>query len=138
MSMEEIVNVQFEQPAQTGFVAAIKKGFKGYVVWNARSTRSEFWWWTLFVFIVGIIAAAIEGVIVNPQIWGAGPISAIVNLALFLPGLSVTVRRLHDTDRSGWWIWIGLIPIIGLIVLLVFMLLPSKMAPTRWNNRIPA
>jgi len=138
MSMEEIVNVEFEQPPQTGFVAAIKKGFKGYVVWNARSTRSEYWWWTLFVFIVGIIAAVIEGAIFRPEVFGLGPLSTIANIALFLPGLSVLVRRLHDTDRSGWWVWIFFIPIVGFIVLLVFVLLPSKMGPTRWNNRIPA
>ena len=138
MSMEEMVNVEFEQPPQTGFVAAIKKGFKGYVVWNARSTRSEFWWWVLFVFLAGIVVAFIEAQVFNPDVFGLGPLSVILNLALFLPGISVLVRRLHDTDRSGWWYWIALIPIVGFIVLLVFMLLPSKMGPTRWNNRVAA
>ena len=138
MSMEEMVNIEFEQPPQTGFVAAIKKGFKGYVVWNARSTRSEYWWWTLFVIIVGIVVGALDGALFNPDTFGLGPLSTILNIALFLPGLSLLVRRLHDTDRSGWWVWIALIPIIGFIVLLIFVLLPSKMAPTRWNNRISA
>jgi len=136
--MEEVVDVEFRQPPQTSFVDAIKKGFKGYVVWNARSTRSEYWWWTLFVFIVSILAAAIEGFTISPDNFGLGPISTVVNLVLFLPGLSVFIRRLHDTDRTGWWFWIALVPLVGLIVLLVFMLLPSKMAPTRWNNRVAA
>ncbi len=136
--MEEMVNVEFEQPPQTGYIAAIKKGFKGYVVWNARSTRSEYWWWALFTFIVGIIVGAIEGFTISPDTFGLGPLSAIANLVLLLPSLSLFVRRLHDTDRSGWWFWIILIPIVGFIVLLVFMLLPSKMGPTRWNNRIAA
>jgi len=136
--MEEIVNVEFEQPPQTGYIAAIKKGFKGYVVWNARSTRSEYWWWALFTFIVGIIVGAIEGFTISPDTFGLGPLSAIANLVLLLPSLSLFVRRLHDTDRSGWWFWIIFIPIVGFIVLLVFMLLPSKMGPTRWNNRIAA
>ena len=65
-----------------------------------------------------------------------GPVSVITALALFLPGLSVWIRRLHDTDRTGWWAWIILIPIAGLIVNLIFVLLPSKVGPTRWNNRI--
>lgn len=138
MSMEEIVNVEFEQPPQTGFVAAIKKGFKGYVVWNARSTRSEYWWWTLFVIIVGLVIGAIDGAIFGADNFGLGPLSIIANIALFLPGLSVLVRRLHDIDRSGWWVWIALIPIVGFIVLFIFSVLPSKMGPTRWNNRIPA
>jgi len=63
-------------------------------------------------------------------------VSAIASIALFLPGLSVWIRRLHDTDRTGWWAWIVLIPIAGPIVSLVFMLLASKPGPTRWNNRI--
>jgi uncharacterized membrane protein YhaH (DUF805 family) len=138
MSMEEIVNVEFEQPPQTGFVEAIKKGFKGYVVWNARSTRSEYWWWTLFAIIVAIVASIVDSLFFSTDAIGTGPIGALTSLALFLPGLSVLVRRLHDTDRTGWWFWIILIPIIGLIVLLIFMLLPSRMGPTRWNNRVAA
>ena len=67
---------------------------------------------------------------------GVGPVSGIITLALFLPGLSVWIRRLHDTDRTGWWVWIMLIPILGWIATLVFVLLPSKMGPTRWNSRI--
>ena len=136
--MEEIVEVEFQQPAQTGFVAAIKKGFRGYVVWNARSTRSEYWWWVLFTLIVGIIATVIDTVVFGSNSSGLGLLSIIANIALFLPGLSLIVRRLHDTDRSGWWVWIALIPIVGVIVLLVFMLLPSKMGLTRWNNRVAA
>lgn len=138
MSMGESVNTEFEQPPQTGYVEAIKKGFKGYVVWNARSTRSEYWWWTLFVFIVSIAANILDAVLFSPDTFGLGPITIIITLALFLPGLSLLVRRLHDIDRTGWWYWIALIPIVGAIVLLVFVLLPSKMGPTRWNNRIPA
>lgn len=136
--MEEVVEVQFQQPAQTGFVAAIKKGFRGYVVWNARSTRSEYWWWVLFGIVVGLVAGFLDTFLFNTQTFGIGPVSAIANLALFLPGLSIIVRRLHDTDRSGWWVWIALIPIVGVIILLVFMLLPSNMGPTRWNNRVAA
>ena len=136
--MDEIVEVEFQQPAQTGFVAAIKKGFKGYVVWNARSTRSEYWWWVLFTLIVGIVATIIDTVVFGSEGMGAGLLSIIATIALFLPGLSLVVRRLHDTDRSGWWFWISLIPIVGGIILIVFMLLPSKMGPTRWNSRVAA
>ena len=136
--MDEIVEVEFQQPAQTGFVAAIKKGFKGYVVWNARSTRSEYWWWVLFTLIVGIVATIIDAVVFGSDGMGAGLLSIIATIALFLPGLSLIVRRLHDTDRSGWWFWISLIPIVGGIILIVFMLLPSKMGPTRWNSRVAA
>ncbi|MDP4621241.1 MAG: DUF805 domain-containing protein, partial [Thermoleophilia bacterium] len=51
---------EYSSPPPTGFVGAIKKGFRGYVIWNARSTRSEFWWWTLFIVIVLIVAEFLE------------------------------------------------------------------------------
>jgi uncharacterized membrane protein YhaH (DUF805 family) len=134
--MEEIEITEYSEPPKTGYIDAIKKGFKGYVVWNARSTRSEFWWWTLFTFIVGIVASVLDSIIFGSNFGSASPIYSITTLALFLPSLSVLVRRLHDTDRTGWWVLIALIPVVGFIVLLVFVLLPSKMGPTRWNNRI--
>jgi len=135
--MEEVEIKEYAEPPQTGFVEAIKKGFKGYVVWNARSTRSEYWWWTLFAVIVAFVASILDSALFSTDMaTGLGPVSGITSLALFLPGLSVWIRRLHDTDRSGWWTWILLIPIVGFIVALIFALLPSKMGLTRWNNRI--
>lgn len=134
--MEEIEISEYSQPPKTGYIDAIKKGFKGYVVWNARSTRSEYWWWTLFVIVVTVVASLIDSVLFSTSLNGIGPINGIAALVLFLPGLSVAIRRLHDTDRTGWWMWINLIPIIGFIIFIVFVLMPSKMGPTRWNNRI--
>jgi uncharacterized membrane protein YhaH (DUF805 family) len=137
MSMEEIEVIEYSEPSKTGFVSAIKKGFRGYVVWDARSTRSEYWWWTLFAVIVAIIASIIDSVLFSTSMGsGTGPVYLISGLALFLPGLSLWIRRLHDTDRSGWWTWILLVPIAGFIVALVFALSPSKAGLTRWNNRI--
>jgi uncharacterized membrane protein YhaH (DUF805 family) len=137
MAMEEIEVIEYSEPSKTGFVGAIKKGFRGYVVWNARSTRSEYWWWSLFAVIAAIVASIIDTAIFSTDmITGIGPVSGIVTIVLFLPGLSVWIRRLHDTDRTGWWVWIMLIPIVGAIVSLVFVLLPSTMGPTRWNSRI--
>jgi len=138
MSMEEIQISEYSEPQKTGFIDAIKKGFKGYVVWNARSTRAEYWWWTLFAVIVAIVASILDSIIFGGDFGAVTPLYTLTTLALFLPGLSVWIRRLHDIDRTGWWVWIGLIPFIGLIILLIFTLLPSKMEPTRWNNRIQA
>lgn len=144
MSMEEASVSEYLVPPRTGFVSAIKKGFRGYVVWNARSTRSEFWWWTLFIVIVLFAAEILEHLpfLENVSLIGsgrrhAGPLTTPAMLVLFLPSLSIWIRRLHDTDRSGWWAWLWLVTIIGWIVSLVFAVLPSKMGPTRWNHRIP-
>lgn len=139
MSMEEIQITEYSEPSKTGYIDAIKKGFRGYVVWDARSTRSEYWWWSLFVIIVALVATIIDTALFSTAaLGGAGPVSLITTLALFLPGLSVWIRRLHDTDRSGWWAWIILIPFAGIVIALIFVLLPSKQGLTRWNNRIPA
>jgi len=136
MSMEEIEITEYSEPSKTSFVGAIKKGFRGYVVWNARSTRAEYWWWTLFAVIVAIVSSILDSIIFGGDLGSVTPLYTLTTLALFLPGLSVWIRRLHDIDRTGWWVWLGLIPFVGLIVLLIFTLLPSKVGPTRWNNRI--
>jgi uncharacterized membrane protein YhaH (DUF805 family) len=73
-----------------------------------------YWWWVLFAIIAAVVANIVDAII------GAPILSVIVGLGLLLPGLSVAIRRLHDTNRTGWWILIGLIPLIGFIVLLVF------------------
>jgi uncharacterized membrane protein YhaH (DUF805 family) len=98
------------------FGEAVRSGFDHYAKFDGRASRPAFWWWVLFVFLVGIAANIIDLAI------GAPVLTALVGLALLLPNLSVSIRRLHDTDRTGWWILIYLIPLIGLIVLLVFYL----------------
>ena len=98
------------------FSEAVRSGFDHYVKFDGRASRSEFWWWVLFAILVSIAANIIDAVI------GVMLFSWLVSLGLFLPGLSMSIRRLHDTNRSGWWVLIGLIPLIGLIVLLIFYL----------------
>ena len=87
--------------------------FCKYVNFQGRASRSEFWWFTLFVFLVCFIAIIVDGV-TDPSI-----VQSIAGLVLFLPSLSVQVRRLHDTDKSGWWSLLGIIPLIGSIILLI-------------------
>lgn len=101
------------------FQDAISDGFSKYVQFTGRSSRSAYWYWVLFAVIVYVIAYAISAAI------GSLILYYLVALAFFLPGLAVGVRRLHDTGRSGWWYLIGLVPLIGGIVLLVFFIQPS-------------
>jgi uncharacterized membrane protein YhaH (DUF805 family) len=97
------------------FSEAIKSGFDHYTKFGGRAGRPPFWWWFLFGILVGIGANIIDVIL------GTYPIfSGLAGLALLLPGLSVAIRRLHDTNRTGWWVLIELIPIIGIIVLIVF------------------
>ncbi|MCO6547782.1 MAG: DUF805 domain-containing protein [Gilliamella sp.] len=96
---------------------------KNYANFNGRARRKEYWMFTLFNFllnlaltIVGMILVSISSSLVSV----INIISFVAWAALFIPSLAVAVRRLHDTDRSGWWVLIALVPLIGAIVLLVF------------------
>ncbi|GGB98462.1 inner membrane protein YhaH [Oxalicibacterium flavum] len=97
------------------FTESIRTCFRKYADFKGRATRSEFWWWVLF----NVIAAFVLGLISErlPQ---------LLSLALLLPNIAVSARRLHDTDRSGWWQLIGFVPIIGWIVLVIWYVQDSK------------
>jgi uncharacterized membrane protein YhaH (DUF805 family) len=104
------------------FTQAITSNFKRYVDFSGRSARSEFWWWTLFVFVINCVFQLLEMIVGGPlsSMYGiVSGLSLLVSLGLFLPGLAVTIRRLHDTGRSGWWVLIAL-TIIGLIPLIIW------------------
>lgn len=102
------------------YFAAIASGFRHYVNFKGRALRSQYWYWTLFVIVVSIVAQLIDGALNDTEFGQVGVISIIAGLGLFLPGLSVAIRRLHDTNRRGWWILLGLIPIIGWIILIIW------------------
>ena len=99
-----------------GFGEAVSVCFKKSFVWEGRATMAEFWWFELAQLLILVAAAIID------QIIGTGVLYIIAAIALILPAIAVLVRRLHDTDRTGWWFWIYLLPVIGLIVILVFTL----------------
>lgn len=109
------------------FVQAIKAGYRGYVSFGGRSSRSDFWFWVLYQTIVSVILGALFGGSTMVAADGGfsynftgNLVSNLWSLAHFLPGLAVGIRRLHDTDRSGWWTLIALVPLVGWIVLIVF------------------
>jgi uncharacterized membrane protein YhaH (DUF805 family) len=95
---------------------------KKYTVFNGRARRKEYWMFFLFNIIISIVLGIIDGIVGTSGAVGAlGLLGGLYTLAVLIPGIAVAVRRLHDTSRSGWWILIGLIPIIGVIVLIIFM-----------------
>ncbi|MDZ5443975.1 DUF805 domain-containing protein [Micromonospora sp. 4G57] len=117
------------------FTAAIRSVLTQYVGFTGRARRSEYWWFALFTVLVGLAAAILDSVLGTTlgSDGSTGVIGIIVNLALLLPALAVAMRRLHDTDRSGWWLLIGLVPIVGAIVLLVFFVLDSTPGTNRFG-----
>ena len=94
---------------------------KKYTVFTGRSRRKEFWMFALINLIIGGVLGYVEGLVGGP-----GIIGILYSLAVLIPGIAVSVRRLHDTDKSGWWLLIAFVPIIGAIVLLVFMVLDGQ------------
>ncbi len=106
------------------YIEVIKK----YALFTGRARRTEYWMFVLFNFIIAFVLGIIEGVLEIP-----GILSGIYMLAVLLPSIGVSIRRLHDTDRSGWWLLIGLVPLIGSIVLLVFMVMDSTPGENRFG-----
>lgn len=108
---------------------------KKYAVFGGRARRKEYWFFFLFNIIISFIVGLIDGFTgsFNPEA-GIGILGAIYTLAVFIPGLAVSVRRLHDTNRSGWWLLIGLIPLIGAIVLIVFFVQDSTPGQNQYGE----
>jgi uncharacterized membrane protein YhaH (DUF805 family) len=91
-------------------IESIQTCFQKYAKFNGTASRSEYWWFFLFNIATCLVIGRFSSVM-----------SGIFSLATLLPGLAVATRRLHDTDRSGWWQLFGLVPIVGTIVLIVFL-----------------
>ena len=98
---------------------------KKYADFSGRARRKEYWFFVLWYLIITIILAIIDAVL-GLRIGNAGVLQSLYALALLIPSLAVGARRLHDIGRTGWWLLIGLIPLIGLIVLLVFFFTDSQ------------
>jgi uncharacterized membrane protein YhaH (DUF805 family) len=96
----------------------------------ARSKRSQYWWFTLWSVIVSIITGIID---VSLGMGDTGPVGLLASLVLFLPSLAVAIRRLLDIGRTGWWILLVFIPILGWIVLLFFYCTKSQETPNKWG-----
>ena len=113
------------------FSESIKTCLSKFVTWEGRASRSEYWYFILFAVICYVAASIIDRILGTsfsmtnpatgePQSLGYGYVYVLTALALLLPSLAVLVRRLHDTNRSGWWYWIILIPLVGAILVLVW------------------
>jgi uncharacterized membrane protein YhaH (DUF805 family) len=103
-----------------------------YAQFTGRAGRAEFWWF----FLANLIISAVLSLLGRATVIFA-IISLIYSLAVLIPSIAVGVRRLHDTDKSGWWILIGLIPLVGFIVLLVFFVMEGTRGPNKYGPEPP-
>lgn len=142
-----------------------KRPLQKYMDFSGRAPRAEYWWFVLAIGVAYVVVSIVEGILgINTMIGGMyGPLSALLWLATLLPSLAVGVRRLHDTDRSGWWLLLPIVPyciafalggaamtsgsmaemgtagiflligVVGAIVLLIFMILPGTPGDNRYG-----
>lgn len=127
------------------FGESVRSCFAKFVTWQGRASRSEYWYFVLFELIVLAVSAIVDNILgtsfkfMNPatgmeQSLGYGYLYMLSALVMFLPALAVMVRRLHDTDRSGWWYWIALIPLVGVILLLVWFCTKGTTGPNTYGE----
>ena len=107
---------------------------KKYAVFSGRARRREYWFFFLFNIIISIVLSVIDATIgtFSPTS-GVGLRSGVYGLAVISPSIAVGVRRLHDIDRTGWWLLIAFVPLIGVLVLLVFALLPGTAGDNKYG-----
>jgi uncharacterized membrane protein YhaH (DUF805 family) len=101
------------------FTQSVASGLRKYANGGGRASRSEYWYWSLFELLVAVITAVADDLLFPDIHWGllGGPFGAATGLLLFLPGLAVSIRRLHDIDRSGYWVLIAF-TVVGILLLI--------------------
>ncbi|SOD70449.1 uncharacterized membrane protein YhaH [Jatrophihabitans sp. GAS493] len=109
------------------FADAVRSVLTKYATFGGRARRSEYWFWTLAVILAYIVVVIVSAVI------GTAILAFVFILAVVIPGIAVTVRRLHDTNRSGAWYFIAFVPIVGGIMLLVFTCQDSTPGPNQYG-----
>lgn len=119
-------------------MTAVRTCFSKYATFSGRARRAEYWWFVAFNIMVNIGLNIIDAMAFGLQHGMMGgtpgsPLSSLYSLAVFLPSLAAGVRRLHDTGKSGWWVLIWLIPIIGWIILIWWLATPGDEGPNEYG-----
>jgi uncharacterized membrane protein YhaH (DUF805 family) len=125
------------------FLAAVRRFFTKYATFSGRASRAEYWWWFLVQLLVVCVWAVLESIAGGPTGDGHGPTAAYVvfnvilgvwGLVTLVPGIALAWRRLHDSDHGGPFWFLGFIPVVGGIIVLIFMLLPPQPRGARFDR----
>lgn len=138
--------VPLDQPLYgASFGQAVSRFFRKFATFTGRASRSEYWWVALFTALVYLVLSIIAGVLgglTSPGNGEAGPgfVPVAILLGLFwlatvIPGIALTVRRLHDVNLAGWLIFLNLLPSVGSVILLVLSVLPSSPLGVRFDDQ---
>ncbi len=112
------------------FQTAVRTVLNKYADFNGRAPRSEYWWWVLAYAIAYFIVAIVGGILGKLGMF----LPLLFALAILVPTLAVAVRRLHDVDKSGWWVLIALVPIVGGLILLYFAVQRGTIGPNQFGE----
>ena len=111
---------------------------ESYFGFEGRASRSEYWWFTLFLALLEIVTSVLDGFLGTYAVTSSGRMIGFINLifllAILLPSIAVAVRRLHDTDRSGWFYLLIFIPLIGSIILIIFFIQQGTNGRNRFGD----
>ena len=115
------------------FPNAIRLGFQHYVDFKGQSSRAEYWWFALFIVVGDIITTAIDTIVLGTDLGGTGLLAAVWGLATLIPSLAIGVRRLHDINKSGWWLLLWFVLVIGWIVMIVWAIKRGDEGPNKYG-----
>ena len=108
-------------------IEATKKAYiTNYANFKDRTTRADFWWAVLGMIILSFVVGLVGGMIFGNNESGTNILSSIWSLITLIPGIALCVRRLHDIGKSGWWVLLELVPLVGIIILIIWYCQPSK------------
>jgi uncharacterized membrane protein YhaH (DUF805 family) len=123
-----------------GLSGAVRDALSRFADFNGRTSRAGYWWWVLFILLVQLATGIVDAVLVAPLLGFAAfdtdagqPLGFVAALALLVPSLAAAARRLHDIGRTGWWILAPIIPILGALVLLWFLVQRGDEGPNRFG-----
>jgi uncharacterized membrane protein YhaH (DUF805 family) len=110
------------------------KVLKNYAVFKGRARRKEYWLFVLFNVLAVLLLSLVDNILgTYDEKSKAGLIGSIYSLAVIIPSIAVSIRRLHDTDKSGWWLLLHLIPLFGSLVLLIFFISDTQIGTNRFG-----
>lgn len=116
-------------------VTAVKTVFHRYFQFNGRSPRAEFWYFVLFSVVVSFATMFLDVAFLGASLDDTFmPLNTLFSLAVLIPSFAVSVRRLHDMGKSGWWVVICIVPLIGLLVLIYFSVQPSQPGTNQYGS----
>lgn len=121
------------------FQTAVRTCLQNYATFSGRARRAEFWWFALFILIGSVLLGLIDSALFGVAAGSYGVLSGLFSLAILIPSIAVSVRRLHDIDRTGWWYLLIFVPVVGFIVLLIFYIQPGTRGQNTYGpDPIPA